>query len=210
MKYTLCLIAALLPFLVNAQKFEVGVGAGIGLNTKPSFWGKGGYTGHNLKVGINFSGCIQGSYYFNPNISAGVSLHVSRFDNKQNTLSGEEVKYSYASPAVLINAFSNYHVVNKKSADAYIGISAGYLLASSDASYLVDNEQSFNGGNGFNAGLNLGYTHRIYKGLSANIEFAPRYCWVNSEFKNGPIGGGINNDYNLFYFPITIGIRYKF
>lgn len=199
MKYTLLAVAALLPLLATARKTELGIGLGLSTNSNPN-------SGGPVNAAQVFSPCLylHGGYKLDSATTVGLSLTVTKWNSKGHRLGGSTADYVYADPAIAVNAFANYTLVKKGKSHPYLGVSAGYVVAGGREKddYSIYTYQE---GKGFNAGLNLGYTYDVHPRIGLNIELAPRFAWVSS--KRESMGREYKSDYNLFYFPLTVGVR---
>ena len=108
--------------------------------------------------------------------------------------------------------FSEYRYFNK--ANVYAGVSFGALFTVNDGGIIYKSESGLQytsqvnmaAGTGFVAGVQVGYTHYLSDLFGFNAEFAPKYANVKTV---DPRYGGSNQHYMLFYFPFTLGLRFR-
>jgi hypothetical protein len=193
-----CTIAA------NAQKIEVGLNGGalpfttIGKYAPADKETPGYYAGARMSV-------RTGSWQ----IGSGVD-HFGR--SSESTTNNEYVssvtrrKYNTVAPYLFLN-----RVVQLSNSYLYAGINAGMNITKftkngEEISKTNDVGNCGFGMNyetrnlGFNGGVQAGYTMRVYKGFSANVEAGARYVRMSS--------GGANYGESQMTFPMSVGIRY--
>ncbi|MBS1777452.1 MAG: hypothetical protein JSS64_14350 [Bacteroidetes bacterium] len=216
-------------FTVSAQKFEVGLNAGVSTTSKPhkSLY-KGGDNVYNYAT--NFK--VQ--YNINERWQIGGELGLTKWqrkdqwalDNTNNqSLGKQEVKLLIAQSATSFSLQAN-HVIpfyeryeDFVRSAIYLGVSAGAVIVGNDgkvnysrvnpntpAEYTYASQYNFESGFGMLLGFQIGYSYYFNSRLGINLDIAPKATWVHT---NDVRQGGANNYYNLWYIPTTIGIRYR-
>jgi hypothetical protein len=210
MKQLLLSLSMLAAIATQAQKLEVGVNAGMGFNSKPSFTSESNYAvysqpqKHSLWSDVGSVKLLMnyGKWQF------GAELGYRQL-SYQRTAYGfvilPEAKMPFqtiyiSKAAYTAKAFANRKVTTGKF-ESYAGVSAGYVLATKneDALALADQYYDHVNGNGFTAGAQLGTTYFLTKHLGFNAEVGADYMIIT-------LGGAT---YNLFAFPATVGVRVK-
>lgn len=213
-------------------RFELGVNGGISANTLPT--GPDPlYTGTKTIPSAEFSARFH--YNLNENWQIGIDLGRSKWTTTANwaltdvngqTLQSKKVTFNIAEPATSFCAQLNrlkgyrsrYKEYNK--ANFYYGISLGTIVAANDGSMgqsaygqspdpklMYTSSYNYGYGIGYLAGLQVGLSYYIWENFGVNFEIAGReaYVWNNdSRYSHA------NDEYNIFYFPITVGLRYRF
>ena len=203
-----------LPTFVSAQNFELGLGGGISLNTKPS--DNMPYKGD--KMAINYAGALSVLYNFNDRLQAGIEFHLSELSSKSSQtyttffgskIGGDDKRFVYAKNAYAICAVTNGKMY-AGNGYAYGGVALGYVAARHDSRELSSNEsyRAPNGGDGLALGLQLGYVVGISKRFALSAEAAMRYYSLKYDAVV-PTGTGEKLKYNIISFPITVGVRYR-
>ena len=210
-------------------RWELGVRAGVSttsLPTGPDVY----YTGTKSSWNGNYAANIQ--YNITDKWQAGIDMSWSNWSTSgswmQSGTNGQLAKpvtvtFVLAQPSVsfmgrfnrLIPFRDAYTEYNK--ANIYYGIALGMQTANNDANSAYNtlsepgsnNNSSYHYGSGigYSAGVQIGFDYYIWPNLGINIEAAAReaYIWTNDSRLNG-----MNSEYNIFYFPITAGIKYRF
>ena len=73
--------------------------------------------------------------------------------------------------------------------------------------YKYMSEYHYEPGAGYIVGAQVGMEWYTAGALGMNAEFAPRFAHVNTVDNRG---GNRNGPYNLFMFPFSVGLRYRF
>jgi hypothetical protein len=204
----------LLPGTVLAQKYELGLGAGISLNTKPS----GNLYMKGDKMTINYASSLHLLYNINEHWQTGLELHVSQLSGKtdvtQTDISGntseESKRIVYAKTDLAACAVFNGKM-SVKNGYGYGGVALGYGVGRHDSKTLNDNEayRTPDGGNGVVLGLQIGYVKGLSKHFGVSAEAAMRYHQMNYDTPSGTFGAAETLKYSVISFPITVGIRYQ-
>lgn len=205
----------LLPGTVFAQKFELGLGAGINLTTKPS----GNLFLKGDKIGINYATSLHLLYNINQHWQTGLELHVSELSGKTNikltdingqTVSEETKRVVYAKTDIAACAIFNGKM-SVKNGYGYGGVALGYGVGRHDSKTLKDNEvyRTPDGGKGIVFGLQIGYVKGISKHFGVSAEATMRYHQMNYDTPSGTPGAKENLKYSVMSFPITVGVRYQ-
>lgn len=188
-------ILFLLPVAAFCQRFEVGVSGGVSTNTVPSTLEYGSFD-----MAFSPSAKIQGLYN-KKRLQFGLSVAYNRLRNtSESTYGGETQKVSsyWADPAIGINAVANYKLTGKTSYP-YIGVAVGYLMGGEPDVKAIGGSSS-----GVEFGINAGYVHYL-KRFGIFGELSPRMAFM----KYSDAGRGMDEKYNIGYFPLTVGVRYK-
>jgi hypothetical protein len=221
MKFSIILGLALLPACAFAQKVEIGIGGGISTNTAASdnmpykaniniinyaanakvlYNGEGG-----LQIGLEFgssrlAGKTTNSYY-------NFNTHVNIVGND-----GKLLVYSRLTPFALIQL--NYKLELSPKSYVYGGMAAGYAQAidkhenNANEGYVTPD-----GGHGYVAGLQIGYTQYLSDRWGFDLQAAGRYYgfFYDAHIPTGP--GGLDEErlkYGVGAVPVTLQIRYRF
>ena len=213
-------------------KFEFGINGGISFNALPTGPNQL-YTGTKTMPagawGLNFH------YNLNENWQLGLEFAQTSWkttamwsltDVNNQILQPQKVTFNIAKPAVstlfqanrLMGYRSKYKEYNK--ANFYYGLSFGLLVAkndgaisqstygqSPDPSLVYTSQYNYGYGIGYLWGAQVGLSYYIWENFGVNIELAGReaYVWTNDSRYNHQ-----NSEYNIFYFPCTVGVRYRF
>jgi len=210
MKKILCGLL-LLPAISYGQKFELGLGAGISFNTKPS----DNMLFKSDKSTVNYAVSATGLYNVSNHLQAGLEVHVSELSGKSSitytywdgtTIGGGDKKFVYAKKAISLCAVLNGKL-SMGNGYGYAGVALGYAAARHDSKKHNDNEayRAPNGGNGVSAGLQIGFVAGLSKRLALSGEAALRYYMLNY---SAHVQNNETLKYNIVSFPITVGIRY--
>ncbi len=229
-KISIIIAFCFLITISQAQVFEVGINRGVSNTSQPneSLYngdkGKWSYA-TDLNLHMNFSERWQ----------AGFSIGMTKWERTGNllltaayniNLGSRKVNYLYAKRAVSI-AFQGNHVIPFKEryedfvrSNLYFGLSAGVVVTGNDGNitytktnpntpseFTYISEFNYQSGYGTLLGVQVGYTYYFGEHLGINLEFAPKITWVKTV---DPKYNNANDTYNLFYFPTTIGIHYRF
>lgn len=232
MKSFLLAVAGLLVFsTTQAQtKYEVGLNGGVSVNTIPK---RAAYNGEktvwNKAAGASFNKNLNERWQVGVNAgltSWATTKNTIIIGNNGDSLNTENVKYVQAERAVSFAFHLNHVIPFVRAYDdfawskLYIGISAGGVATGGDGKityskvkantpveYTYASEFHFESGYGYLLGCQIGYTYYFGDHLGINLEIAPRVAWVKTV---DPRYGNANNDFNLAYFPSTIGVHYRF
>ena len=211
------LIFSLLTLLgttaTQAQKFEIGVNGGIGFNTKPDITAEHTFfSSPNDHSGFTPVASVKAMWNHNK-WQYGVEAGFRELSYKPNNDFGPlfVIGGSYESlsptPQVFISkaAFPIKAFANRKFAgrhfESYVGISAGYVLATQceDPNALAEKYFDKVNGNGFSVGVHGGTTWFFSKRMGLNAELGADYMILT-------VGAAT---YKLVAFPGTLGLRYK-
>jgi len=204
----------LLPVCSFAQKIELGVGAGISLNSKPSenLYFKG------EKTTINPAATVQGFYNINERWQAGLQLHFSSLSGKSTVTNIDSMGHSSSEDKRFVYAKTNIigcAVVNARfpaqNGYVYGGAALGYGVSRHDSKTLKSKEayRTPDGGKGVVLGLQVGYVRGITKHLAVSAEAAFRYQQLGYDTHAGTNTVTENLKYSVMSFPVTVGIRYQ-
>lgn len=173
-------------------------------------------------------------YNFTEHFQAGVDLNVTHWESTGSTKVGgvqnkpgfsENTRYLLADYAYSLTVRANYVLpmydgFNIHRSSFYAGASAGAVFTVNDGKsnfgQLNDRPGAENryletyhyeAGTGYSLGVQVGFNYYISNHVGFSVEGAPRYVHMNN--KNHDIGTS-NGQYNLFYFPTTLGVRLRF
>ena len=202
----------LLPFTCPAQNFEIGLNGGVCFHTLPI---------NNVhtevdKAKISYAAGFKGDLRL-PHAQIGVDVEMTEISEYNYTLYPYSMRiYNHvANPLIVPNAFYN-HLINLPTGYCYGGISAGPAIArigvntfsGTPPGNYTSYTTNYNSATGLAGGIQLGFMLNVSKVLALNAEAAGRYMSI--DYKD-PAGIVSDNPYryHLFYFPMTVGLRYK-
>ena len=232
MRLSLLVTCALLACgTLSAQTYQpehrviFGLNGGVSTTSIPMM---SKYTGTTATWAPDVS--IKAHYTLNDHFEVGIDVGGTQwkvYDRSWHIIGPEyqsygdqKVTYMFANTAlnitpqfnVLFPIYGQYRLYNK--ANIYVGGSFGALFTINDGGITYKN---YNGvqyasqvdmapGTGFVAGVQVGYTHYITDLFGLNAEFAPKYANVKTV---DPRYAGGNQHFSLFYFPFTVGLRFR-
>lgn len=229
-RFLLTAAAAFFAGVASAQSFEIGLNAGMSTNTKPEMpQYKGMQNVWNPAYAANFY------YNFTDRWQLGFNLGLAKWQTKadwaitgnfDDSLGNQEVNFIMADPAVTLAAQFN-HVIpfyeryeDYVKASIYVGVAAGAVFTANDGrtvynrvnpntpvEYTYMSEFHFERGYGYMLGIQIGFNYYFGEHWGLNLDAAPRYASVKTV---DPRFNHQNDEYNLFYIPTTIGVRYRF
>lgn len=231
MKPLLLFVAAsLLSGNIIAQSYEIGINGGLSTTTKPN---KSLYQGNGNVW--NYAADVNYRYNISEQWQTGITIGLTQWQRTSDwTLTGpnnenlgdHQVKYLLADRAVSfgleLNRVFPFHKQYEDfvRSNLYVGITAGGVIVGNDGKtyyskvnpktpieYSYISQYDFETGYGYLLGFQVGYTYFFGAHLGVNIECAPKVAWVGT---NDSRYGGANNKFNLFYFPTTVGVHYRF
>jgi len=213
-------------------RFEFGVNGGMSTTTLPT--GPDAlYTGSKTTWSPEFS--VRFHYNLTDKWQIGIDAGRSKWSTTGNwtlsdvngqTLQSKQVTFNIADPAVsvcaqlnrMVGFRSRYKEYNK--ANLYYGISFGTLVAvnnagsslsaygaSPDPKLMYTSSYNYGYGIGYLTGVQIGLSYYIWENFGVNVELAAREAYV---WNNDSRYGHANDEYNIFYFPMTVGLRYRF
>jgi hypothetical protein len=208
---------------------EVGLYGGVSAFTNPV---RTNYKGDRNIVPYT----VSGNYYYNfsDRFQAGIDIQMTRWETQgsyqypgmMNSAGfNHNVNYVLADRAWALTARANYVIpmydnyrINRS--NFYMGVAAGAVFTVNDGrtEYAQYNQLAgaenrymdsyhYEAGTGYTVGVQLGFNYYISNHVGFNIEGAPRY--VNVQTKNHELGT-INGNFELFYFPATVGLKFRF
>jgi hypothetical protein len=208
---------------------EVSINVGISPFSQPSLTK---YYGDKKNLPLTYS--VNMHYNFTEHFQVGADLNMSRWEGsgeqQYNAEFGQpsEVRkttYLYADKAWALTARANYVIpsyddwhVNRS--NFYFGVAVGAMFTVNDGSlsygelydkpyqnYRYLSQYNYNSGSGYVLGIQVGYTQYFNNHFGVNFEAAPRYTHVyvlDSKYDHA------NHDFELWYYPITIGLKFRF
>jgi hypothetical protein len=219
----------LLSGSVYAQSFEIGINGGVSTTGRAN---NALYSGTDNKW--NYAADLSLHYNLSPRWQTGLSIGMTKWERETewplihtngDSLGLEDVNIVIAkralSFALQLNhnvPFYDYYNEYIKS-NVYFGVSAGAVVVGNDGQsvyskvnstspveYTYTSEFHFESGYGMLLGVQLGYTYFLSPKVGINFDFAPKVAWVRTYDSRY---AGANNQYNILYFPTTIGLRFK-
>ncbi len=225
----LMVTAVFIAGYAHAQLFEVGLNGGVSTTTRPHV---SLYKG-NENV-YNFAAEANVKYNFTERWQIGAAAGFTQWQRQDKwpltftsntSLGDQDVRLVIAQSAVsfalqfnhVIPFYEQYEDYVKSA--LYFGISAGAVIAGNDgkvnysrvnpntpSEYTYASQYNFEGGYGTLLGFQVGYIYYFNERLGLNFDIAPKVAWVNT---NDARQAGRNSEYNLWYIPATVGIRYR-
>lgn len=211
-----CLFLSALLFaiatIVFAQKFEIGLNGGIGNNTVPTISDTYPFNSHKKAPPASAVGLLKLAYNYKKwkfGIEADYINLSCEFVQAQYYLingqlvqlySGKTVNATLGNPALPVKLFANRRIAFKH-LETYYGISAGYVFLRNGFIPLATEWSPVspsNYGHGLCAGLQIGGTYFISKHFGLNAELQGNYMSL------------YHDDYQLYEFLGTLGVRYRF
>jgi hypothetical protein len=203
-----------------AQKWELGLDGGITVNSVPSFAYGRDYI-HPSKLSLNYDiKLVRNFKKWQLGISAQ-AMQLSCINTQQIfwlqegdvaspfSTSTKGNKMILANPAVPLCFFVNRKVLFRRE-ELFGGISAGYAFLYQKYKYstgIIANAPFENRGDGYTVGLHIGGTYHISKHIGLNGEIDADYIYLN--WNKWPAEGSAQQ-YYLFTYSATLGIRYSF
>ena len=202
LKKLLFVFVLLLPAMLNAQKLEIGLNAGVVSNTLPvdmNTEAKGG--GFSPTVNLKFMGNISRQWQL------GVSVGVVPLTYRQEAviqpffdiapggwMGAEEYTAYFADPAISLQMEANY-CFNVRKLRLYSGVSAGGFVSPTVNFY---NRIGYDHGESADFGIVGGMQ------MGGTWFFVP-WCGLNMQ-----LGMSYYHSYKLIAFPTTAGLRFAF
>jgi hypothetical protein len=206
----------LLPMTVQAQKLELGLGAGFSMNSKPS--DNMPYKGDILTV--NYAVSFDILYNISNNWQAGVDANVSELSRKSSVqyktffgvpFGNDDKKIVYAKNATSVSLLFN-RKLNTTTGYAYGGLAVGYCGAKQDSKTLSGNEgyRAPDGGKGPVFGLQLGYVYAVSARVGIYAQGALRYYHLSYDAAEPTGTTNEHLKYNIIGYPVVFGFRIRF
>ncbi len=213
-------------------RFEAGLNVGASTTTLPQgplTLYKGTETTWSPEASIRFH------YNLTQNWQVGGDLGYTSWSTTGNwaqndtygkAIPSQKVKFVISSPTISVAAqanrvvpfYSKFKEYNK--ANFYYGVTLGIVYTVNDGTstqstygsapdpkFVYTSKYDYGYGIGYVAGVQAGYTYFISEMLGVNIEGAARFTEVGTTDTRY---NHANSNYNLFYFPITVGFRLRF
>jgi hypothetical protein len=211
---------------VPEYRAEIGINTGLATTSLPS---NTEYSGK--KASWNNYTSLRCSYaisdYYQLVFEAGVTQWMTRdkwsIDGVDNNNIGlKEVKYVFGKPALsfLVHAnrivpfYSRYREMVRSQFN--VGVCGGLAMTVVDGnnvngystpdSMTYVKEFHYEAGRGIVIGAQIGYTYYVKRHFGINIEGSARYCNMVTQDRRY---GGLNKNYDLVCFPVTLGVRYR-
>ena len=230
MKSLLLLVAGvLLSNGVYAQTFEIGLNGGVSTTSRAN---NALYQGDDNKW--NYAADLSFHYNFTDRWQTGLSIGMTKWERETSwplihtngdSLGTEDIDILIAKRAVSFALQLNHNIPfydqfgDYIKHNVYMGVSGGAVIVGNDGEaiyskvnpstpveYTYTSEFHFESGYGMLVGIQIGYTYFFSQKVGINVDFAPKWAWVRTYDSRY---AGANNQYNLMYFPTTVGIRYK-
>ena len=214
---------------MNAQLFRLGLGGGVSHNTVPTRAFDAGSYGKT-----NFSTALTGHYMLSPHFQLGAAFSVTKWTTNSDvalladngtSLGTQSVKYVVANPAITAGLEFNYlcpfepRYADFVRGELYVGVAFGGVGTGGDGNnvlsranertpreYVYRSEFHYQGGYGYYTGLQVGYSYYFSERIGIDANVAGR--WASMKTKDGRYQGR-NERYDLFWFPVTIGIKFR-
>jgi hypothetical protein len=208
---------------------ETGIYGGLGAFTNPR---STSYRGERNIIPYTFSA----NYYFNFNerFQVGIDFATTRWKTEgqiqypglQNKPGfNEKTTYILADYAHSLTARANYVIpmydnyrINRS--NVYMGVAAGAVFTVNDGrttygqfagrtgeEYRYMEQYNYEAGTGYTVGVQVGINYYFSNHMGFNLEAAPRYVHVSNQNHNI---GSINGNFDMFTFPATIGLKFRF
>ena len=203
----------LLPFAASAQT-EIGIDGGISANTAPT----ANMPYKSNSPAPNYAGLASIIFNLSKHCQLGLQVRAEGLSGRSNhsytDFHGNEIgddgkRFVYAAPLLTADVVLNRRVGFGKGY-FYYGIAAGG--AGSINSHSNGNNVSYrapDGGIGYEAGVQIGYTLGITSSLGVNMELAARYINLSYTAHAPSSSDDALLHYGIVAFPLTIGIRYR-
>lgn len=209
---------------------DIGIGGGVSFMTLPRGTA---YTGTDANVSCY--GHLTYTRYIDYRFSVGIEAGLTHWETSgsqpitgmENSYAGSATtKYLFADRAMnFLLRFNRMHwqtdQFNFQRSYFYYGVAAGVQYTSAQDKQLqfaqLNNKRgpenryisqyNYQGGIGYVAGLQVGYTYFFGKTFGLNIEAAPRFTYVFTEDYQQRHQ---NDAYHLFYVPVSAGFKLRF
>jgi hypothetical protein len=195
------ILITLLFFSIDCYAgFELRLTGGIVTNSVP------GITVNDGQSMLNYAASLKFAYNL-PLFQVGAGIDVIKLGAKRDDV---DWKLSYANPGIPVYGFINRrHSLLKL--DFYYGLSAGYFFCASDQKgNFHGGETTFYKSKGPTAGAQLGLTLKFPGKLGVNVEAAAKYARLSFEQPAIPAYLKFEEEsYDIFYFPVMVGISYR-
>ncbi len=198
-------------------KFELGIGAGVSINSKPTQ--NESYRGDiilpNYASNLTFLANLQSNW------QVGIDVHALELSRKSSTdfprlytaeAGGKGMKFIYGQVTSSFCATINKKI-NTESGYFYLGAEMGFGLER-DANTRYPTGKVYymepDGGRGLVYGAHAGYTQYITENIALNAEFAALVYDVKNKAEAPLIKPATTLHYGISAYPLTVGIRYRF
>lgn len=209
----LFLFLLLLPACCFGQNFEFGINGGLCFHSLPA---QNSFV-YDDKPTLAVAGSLRADLSL-PGVQIGVGVEMTKLSEFNYLIPPYNIRQNVliANPLITPHAFLNKTIRLRSSSYLYGGVMAGPVLARVGVNnWVYDNNNvvtgystSYNSVTGFAAGLQLGVVLSINNRLGLNAEAATRYTsFTYKDFKSTMADNPYS--YKLFYFPMTIGLRYR-
>ena len=226
-------LIAVASFAQNPPDYyrELGIHAGIAPFTHP---GRTEYVGEKNKLPYTVS--INGYYNFTEHWQAGLDIAMTRWEGSTevkgyNGLFGQSytqprtTKYVYADKVYTATARINFLIpiydrwhINR--ANIYMGAAGGPAFTINDGGITHQQYMNMSGeenryisqynygwGSGYTVGVQFGFSHYFGNHFGFNAEVAPRYTYISiTDHRMGTANGG----FDVWSYPVTLGIKFRF
>ncbi len=202
------------PVFVFAQQYEVGIGFGASINSKPT---NNMYFRGDL-VAANYATQLTVLRNLKDDFQVGIDLHVLELSRRSSigyTNDGYNIGADHKKIVYATYASSFCAVVNKKlymdENYFYFGAGMGLAIARNNSKTLpVDaSYEAPDGGFGLTVGLQVGYTLNFSNRFALNMEIAARYYDLDYTAEAPVVRPYTNIHYRIVAYPATVGIRYR-
>jgi hypothetical protein len=233
-QFLLATLALLISSTMYAQyvpenKAEVGVNCGWDGMSLPNVSSISMYSGKQATSQMYYS--VRGSYDFTQHLQAGMDIGMTQWETSDkwfnvgadgHSYGNTNVRYVFGNPTFNFMLSCNYFVpfysryremIRSK---FYCGVTAGLAIATNDGenklginpadSSVFTHEYHYQSGKGMVMGAQVGYIYYVSQHVGLNIDAAARFADMSTI---DPRYGTRTDKYNLWYFPVTFGIHYR-
>lgn len=207
MKRLALFIALVSSMNLKAQKFELGLGGGVGSNSIPTN-AAGKVIPASAKNTYNYAFSIKAFTNVMHKWQFGLGIDMQPISRKSDT-----TLHIFASPATTIYTFAN-HTLGEH---LYAGIRFGLIAANNSYSQKFENNNltpvqiNYDPATGYTGGLHFGYTKYLGKYFDLNAELGANYAntvYSYTRIINNVVTSGTGH-YGYMFYSLTIGLRMK-
>jgi len=207
----LLLFIVVLPLFADAQSFELGVNGGISFHSLPA----GNIYTHQDKPLSSFVWNARGDLLL-PNAQIGIAIEMTQIDQTNFLAPNYTMKVHDHLAKPLTAPYVFYNFVKRSSVGyVYGGLMVGGVIAKIginteeySGTVVTGYTTAYNGAFGYVVGLQAGFVADLSKHFGVNVEAAMRYADYNYKDPSTTLPDDPYH-YKLFYFPMTVGLRYR-
>lgn len=235
-KLSLALLFLSLAYVAKAQYpepdffNEIGIGYGVSFMTQPKL---PNYVGTETKTASYAT--LNYTHYIGYDFSVGLEVGRTHWETSgTQTLAGPEnstigdigTTYIFADRALSFLLRFNkvgwhFDDLSFQRSNYYYGVSGGMVFTNQPEEQLIYSQYNGQAGNqnqyisqynfqsgiGYVVGLQVGYNYFVGRHFGFNADFSPRFMHLFTEDYNQ---AHQNDQYRLFNFPVTVGIKFRF